>query len=267
VDVDWGINVRSFGAFQWGSLREPRPSVRLVAMSARFFPVLCALAFLASLHADDQPGRHESREIEGWTVLVDVRLLEGEGAEEGGKAIALLRASLAGIVSVVSADKVERLREVRIFLDRDHGSLTSMQYHPSVDWLRKNGFSPDLAKAVHIPVAARFLDPRHQQTQPWCVMHELAHAYHDQVLGYGDGRVKEAWERYVASGHGRMVLHVSGRFVPHYALTNEKEFFAEMTEAYFGTNDFVPFVHGQLKHEEPEIFALLREIWGAAVLE
>src|SRR5690606_22858917 len=133
-------------------------------MPARSFPVLCAFAFLASLHADDRPGRHESREIEGWTVLVDARLLEGEGTEEGAKAIALLRASLAGIATVVPADKVERLREVRIFLDRNHGSLASMQYHPSADWLRSNGFPPDLAKAVHIPVAARFLDPRHQQT-------------------------------------------------------------------------------------------------------
>jgi hypothetical protein len=45
-------------------------------------------------------------------------------------------------------------------------------------------------------------------------------------------------------------------------LTNHKEFFAEMTEAYFGTNDFFPFVNGELKQAEPEVFALLRDIWG-----
>ncbi len=37
----------------------------------------------------------------------------------------------------------------------------------------------------------------------------------------------------------------------HYALTDEKEFFAEMTEAYFGANDFYPFVVGELKHAQP----------------
>ncbi len=200
-------------------------------------------------------------------MQVDVRLLEGEGAEEGDAALSLLRSRLADLAALVPADKVERLREIRIVLDRNHGDLTSMQYHPSPDWLSKNGYSPDLAKAVHLPVAARFLDPRHQQTQPWCVLHELAHAYHDQVLGFEEARVKKAWEAYVASGRGRMVLHVSGKFRPHYALTNQKEFFAEMTEAYFGTNDFVPFVHGQLKHEEPEVFAVLREIWGPSPLE
>ena len=48
----------------------------------------------------------------------------------------------------------------------------------------------------------------------------------------------------------------------HYGLTNQKEFFAEMTECYFGSNDFYPFVTGELMQAEPEIFALLAEIWG-----
>jgi hypothetical protein len=45
-------------------------------------------------------------------------------------------------------------------------------------------------------------------------------------------------------------------------LTNPQEFFAEMTESYFGTNDFYPFVAGELRQVEPEVFALLKEIWG-----
>lgn len=48
----------------------------------------------------------------------------------------------------------------------------------------------------------------------------------------------------------------------HYALTDEKEFFAEMTEAYFGANDFYPFVAGELKQAEPGIFDLMRDVWG-----
>jgi hypothetical protein len=39
------------------------------------------------------------------------------------------------------------------------------------------------------------------------------------------------------------------------------EFFAEMTESFFGTNDFYPFVRGELKKELPELDALLEEIW------
>ena len=48
----------------------------------------------------------------------------------------------------------------------------------------------------------------------------------------------------------------------HYALTNHKEFFAEMTEAYFGVNDFFPFVRAELRRHDEATFLMLQEIWG-----
>ncbi len=42
------------------------------------------------------------------------------------------------------------------------------------------------------------------------------------------------------------------------------EFFAEMTESFFGVNDFYPFNHlAELKEAEPELFQLLTDIWGS----
>ena len=235
------------------------PMNRLARIAVLLILPLSALA--------DQPEAHETRLVEGWTVQVDRRLLEGADFETGAKALALLRARLADITVVVPADKVTWLRSVPIWLDLSHGALTSMQYHPSADWLMKNGYSPALAKAVHLPVAAGFLAARHQHVQPWSVLHELAHAYHDQVIGFDDARVLAVWKKYVNSGKGAFALHISGKSITHYGLTNQKEFFAEMTEAYFGRNDFAPFVYGELKQDEPETHALLREIWGPTVLE
>jgi hypothetical protein len=48
----------------------------------------------------------------------------------------------------------------------------------------------------------------------------------------------------------------------HYALTDHKEYFAEMTEAFFGTNDFYPFVRGELKQHDRRTYDLLAGIWG-----
>lgn len=222
------------------------------------------LLLLASARAeeDGRPATRETRSLVGWTVRVDSRLLAEPNAELGRRALALLEARLTDIQTVVVADRVAKLRAVAIILDLDHGKLTSMQYHPSADWLRDNGYAPDLAKCVHIPSVRRFLDPRHQFIQPWCVLHELAHAYHDQVLGFEEPRVKAAWDRYMASGHGESVLYTGGERKRHYAMVNHKEFFAEMTEAYFGMNDFYPFTHPELRESEPETFALLSEIWG-----
>lgn len=137
---------------------------------------------LCGLHAAPPPVLptvHQTRQIEGWTVHVDERLLTGAPAEPGREALRLLGAKLTDIAALLPADKVARLRQVVFWLDLDHGALTSMQYHPSAEWLEQNGYRRELAKAVHIPVAARFTDRRHQQVQPWCVLHELAHAYHD----------------------------------------------------------------------------------------
>jgi hypothetical protein len=58
------------------------------------------------------------------------------------------------------------------------------------------------------------------------------------------------------------VLLITGGRVRHYGLTDPKEFFAEMTEAYFGMNDFFPFNRAELMTAEPEIFELLKSIWG-----
>ena len=208
------------------------------------------------------PASHTTRQIEGWTVRVDDRLLQVADAALGERAIKLLTARLVGISVVVPEDRLARLRQVPIQLDLTHGALRPMQYHPSADWLKAHGYSERLARCVHIPDAREFLSPFENHRQPWAVLHELAHAYHDRVLGFDDARVVAAWKKFRDGGRYKSVLTSPGPTREHYALTDPKEFFAEMTEAYFGANDFYPFVAGELKQAEPETFALLREIWG-----
>lgn len=99
--------------------------------------------------------------------------------------------------------------------------------------------------------------------QPWVVLHELMHGFHDQTIGFDEPRVKAAWKKFRDSGKYKSVLTVSGKMHEHYGLTDPKEFFAEMTECYFGSNDFYLFVAGELKQAEPEIFDLLADIWGS----
>jgi hypothetical protein len=84
------------------------------------------------------------------------------------------------------------------------------------------------------------------------------------VLGFDEPRVLEAYDTFKKSGHGDRALLYDGKRVRHYGLTDQKEFFAEMTEAYFGVNDFFPFNRAELLTAEPELHRLLREIWGPA---
>ncbi len=246
-----------------GNLLEQRNPLMMKSTSAWavVFAGTCLLP-LAAQESRPLPTSHTTRKIEGWTVHIDQRLVDGTDKPLGDHALRILANRLYDIQHALPDDKVERLRQVPIWIDRHHGKLRPAQYHPSVGWLKGNGYSEKLAKCVHIPDAADFAGLHHQRVQPWSVLHELAHAYHDQVLGFDHPEVEAAWARFRDSGKYKKSLHINGSLVSHYALTNAKEFFAEMTEAFFGQNDFFPFNRAELKKEEPETFALLEKIWG-----
>ena len=224
-----------------------------------------ALALFSPLARGEEKGpqmpvSHTERQVEGWTVQVDERLLEGVGA--GKQAMKQLETRLYEVKRLVPAEKVERLQKVTLWLDQSCGTLQSPQYHPDAEWLKKHRFDPQLAKCVHIPSADYFLGLRFQREQPLGVLHELAHAYHDQVLSFEHAEIKAAWHKFVEGGRYTSVLHANGKKRPHYATVDQMEFFAEMTESYFGANDFFPFNTAELQQEEPEIHALMGTIWG-----
>ena len=209
-----------------------------------------------------QPTSRSVRELEGWTLRVDDRLLgEMPDAALGTRALRFLEAKLVEIKAVVPAERLKDLQSVTIVMDLNCGKLASMQYHPDAGWLKANGYPTDLAKCVHLPRAADLPTRRNINEQPWVILHELAHAFHDQKLSFDEPRIKAAQEKFKQSGHGDAALLYNGKRVKHYGLTNPMEFFAEMTEAFFGVNDFYPFNRAELQEAEPELFQLLTEIW------
>jgi hypothetical protein len=244
----------------------PQPASTLpvevtMSLSRCVFAGVLALTLVPERGAAADPPRHQVRELEGWKVHVDARLLAEPNTELGTKALRVLVYKLYEINLLLPRDRLDRLQKVEIVVDLDCGKLTSAQYHPSADWLKEHGHDAMLAKKVHIPRAADLVSRMPVNQQPMMILHELAHAYHDQVLGFDEPRIKAAWVRFKESGKYDKVMHISGSTRKHYALTNQMEFFAEMTEAFFGTNDFYPFVRGQLKKELPEVDQLLEEIW------
>ena len=47
-----------------------------------------------------------------------------------------------------------------------------------------------------------------------------------------------------------------------YAMDNPMEYFAETSEAFFSRNDFFPYNRAELKQHDPDVYALLGELWG-----
>jgi hypothetical protein len=99
---------------------------------------------------------------------------------------------------------------------------------------------------------------------PAVILHELVHAYHHQILGFDEPRIKAAYDGAMKAGLYDKVLLYTGQTVRHYAATNHMEYFAEGSEAYFYRNDFYPFVRAELEEYDPVLHDLLEDIWGPA---
>ena len=202
--------------------------------------------------------------VEGWKVHVDQQLLEvGSQDGPGGRALKMLANHLQRIAILVPADRLEKLRTIELWIERKHPRLRAMQYHPSREWLTSHGHDPRLAKKVHITRAEELLSRQQLLKHPAVILHELAHAYHDQVLGFDEPRIVAAYQKAMEAGVYKKVLLYTGEEVRHYAATDHKEYFAEGTEAYLYRNDFYPFVAAELKQHDPTLHDLLADIWGS----
>ena len=209
------------------------------------------------------PDVHTKRDIEGWTVHIDDRLLKGEGKELGDRALRILSNRLYDIKLVLPADKVARLAKSA---DLDRSIRTASSAPPSI--IRAPAGLKRTASPPIWPSASTSPPP---PTSPACT-----------ISACSPGRCCTNWPTPTTircsasitptspppmpvsakSGKYKSVLHINGKKVPHYGLTNPMEFFAEMTETYFGQNDFFPFNRAELKREEPEIYDLMAKIWG-----
>ena len=204
---------------------------------------------------------HIDRIIEGWTIRVEKKLLD-QDPDLAEQALSLIELQLRDLAWVLPPKRVEELRRVQIVLDLDRPGIRGLQYHPDLNWLKNGGHSLDLHKVVHIPQARSYVDLKKSNVQPWVMLHELAHAWHDQIITFKDPEVLAAFQSAVESKKYEKVLHMNGRIRRHYSLTDHKEYFAEGTEAFVGTNDFFPFVRPELKQHDPELYSLLEKIWG-----
>ena len=224
------------------------------------------ILLLSLLGADGKQGGKKFydpiiKKVEGWTIEYDPKLLNEENGDFGKEVTKALANHLQRIIYILPEEKVKALRKLPIRLDLKH-ELGNMQYHPSKGWLISHGYDPRLEKRVHVPRAKSLLDRQTWAKHPYVILHELAHAYHDQVLSFDNKEIIKVYQASEKKGLYERVLLFTGRKVKHYARTNHKEFFAEMTESYLGVNDFYPFVRAELKEHDPETYELMRKIWG-----
>jgi hypothetical protein len=204
------------------------------------------------------PG-YTDREIRGWPIRVSDELMRDQ-KENTEKTLELLDGHLQRVSEALPIEALAHLKNVPIWLSPTYpDKRPTAEYHPSGGWLRGQGRRPELERCVELTNIAIF--EKETVRMPLLLLHELAHAYHHQVLGFDHPDVLAAFERAEASGGYELVERHNGKKERAYALSNHKEYFAEASEAFFGTNDWFPFTRDELKKHDPQMDALLEKLW------
>jgi hypothetical protein len=142
--------------------------------------------------------------------------------------------------------------------ERDTGAAV---YHPSPVWLRQNRLNPDKARCVELSNVPHFVNWT-RTDQPMMILHELAHALHHQVLGHDYKPIRQAFDTAKQAKIYEAVPYVHGGKRKAYALQNEQEYFAELSEAYFGRNDYFPYTRRDLQGHDAQGCRMVQEAWN-----
>jgi hypothetical protein len=172
----------------------------------------------------------------------------------------LLRFRLRQLKKEIPAPAYRKLTRVRFWIELNDPRTPAAVYHPDAGWLKEHGYDTEMAGNIEIGKMKNFL--KWQHIQPSMVLHELSHAYQFQVLGEDNPAISKAFENAVQGRRYESVPFVTGGLQRAYALTNRFEYFAECSEAYFGRNDFYPYLRADFKSFDPIGFAAVEQVWG-----
>lgn len=203
-----------------------------------------------------EPTSHYTiKKMEGWNVYVNRALLRGgKHAEMGAKAIERLRGDMVLVKHWVADKPLTKLLKVAIWLEVDttngpHGRTPVFHYHGYIQWLKRMDFHPSKHKCVEYSQAAALVRFRGANSAK-VLLHELSHAYHDQVLSFNDPDILAAHKRARTGGK-----YPKNDFILR---LDHKEFFAHATTRYFGTKR----EREVLIERDPILLKKLLKVWG-----
>lgn len=215
---------------------------------------------------------YERRTLLGFDLYIHNDLIEQQPALLA-RVLLQLEHDLDMIDAALADPQMDILRRSPVWIELQGAivpggmSGRGMCFHPSADWLTSHGLLAEKQNGIEIIRAADF--PSWRKNQPWMTFHEFAHAYHLH-LSHSNKDIAEAYQAAKDAGLYEAVAYNAspdGKPKRAYALNNPIEYFAELSEAYFGLNNFYPFTRSQLKSHDPAGFALVERLWALSADE
>jgi hypothetical protein len=226
--------------------------------------VLLLAGVVSGCHSFPPVNGYHGTAVQGYTVLINADFA-AERPDLVRRVRAALNEDLRFVNNALPHAARAAVRSTIVWVERESPSTEGFSgrgvtYHVSPRWLADHHFRPDKAQGIEVCNAEDYLNWRNHQM---CILHEFCHAYHF-VLGYDRSDVAETYGAARKAGLYRQVRYVLAgpdRLRRAYALNNPREYFAELSEAYLGRNDYFPFTRDELRSYDPEGFKLIGRLW------
>ena len=215
---------------------------------------------------DSIPG-YKKFNIEGFTLLVHQDVLNPANSSDfERKPMEVLELELKMISSFFANKPLNELRKIPIWVEWDDreamgngrsGTALAVYYGGHQSSMLRSGLNPLKANSVVI-LRMVSLTKEHQpktDSRRCVLLHEMAHAVHHQLFTYDNPSIKQAFKQAME----RKLYDRSS-----YAATNDAEYFAELTCAYFNRIDYFPHDREDLKKHDKLGYTLMENIWGKA---
>lgn len=215
----------------------------------------------------DQIDGYKKHTIQGFTVLVSDDVGKADTAKYDRKPMDVLELELKMIADSLNKKTLDTLRKVLIWVEWDErqvmnngraGGAVAVYYGGHQATMLAEGRHPLMSKAVVVK-SLRSLTGEHQPKSDAgrCVLlHELAHAVHDLLLGFDNADVKAAYQQAM-----ERKLYDKGQYVA----TNDAEYFAELTTAYFDQLGYFPNTRAELKKHDPSGYKVIDAVWSGSI--
>jgi hypothetical protein len=220
---------------------------------------------VVSVDAPRPPAQWSEEMLAGFRVMFSARLRGNDASFHLARRF--IQDRLAEIASLVPSAALKQLRDTRLWLDADPsaGGGAFFATWPSNRHGGRDrgydGFHGAMYQGVVFPNVLESIR-KVFGSQPMLVLHELAHGYHHWVLGTWNAEVRRIYNSAKERGLYRNVRFASGSGASiGHAIMNEWEYFAELTEAYFGQNDQTPLNLSDLRVYDPDGMRLLEQAW------
>lgn len=236
----------------------PKPHPKLFAfpnLARAIITALIALGLCANAAAEES-SRHHKLRLQGWDVYIEQQLVDRNDVRVF-LAMRLLNEKLQELKTLLPQQALKQLQTVPIFFSEN--KEFDAEFYFFEPYVYRTGKDIKMMNGIEFRSISFFLEE--SKFSPMLLLHEMAHAYHKKNYQRIDKMVMRAYRHAETHKLYQRVLSVTNQYARAYALQSPFEYFAELSEAYFGRNNYFPFERDELQEYDEMGYRMVEKAW------